>query len=217
MWNQSRIGGTWTSASARTPRSPGQPSVKAVSTVSLVPPTALRFFLIIANRCCRLNPDFASVPCFSTVALLPTPQISGAPNGRVDNARVLASSEAAGDAYETTPWAARPQSPAGAGCFIGRVQCQMVGPARSPHCRHKLLPVRTRPDQFGSPRPLCDTQPGRCESTRELDSGYIAIRPALGLFSTQGFQASLLSAEKNSVLPESCKWHWCTSMARREW
>ena len=43
MWNQSRIGGSATPASARMRRSPGQPSVKAVNAVSSVRPTASRF------------------------------------------------------------------------------------------------------------------------------------------------------------------------------
>ena len=42
MWNQSSIGGAVTPASARMRRSPGQPSVKAVSAVSPVLPTASR-------------------------------------------------------------------------------------------------------------------------------------------------------------------------------
>ena len=41
-WNQSSIGGAVTPASARMRRSPGQPSVKAVSAVSPVLPTASR-------------------------------------------------------------------------------------------------------------------------------------------------------------------------------
>src|SRR5208283_5732546 len=40
MWNQSRIGGSRTPAPASMRRSPGQPSVKAVNTVSPVRPTA---------------------------------------------------------------------------------------------------------------------------------------------------------------------------------
>src|SRR3954453_13928030 len=47
--NQSRNGGSATPASARMGRSPGQPSVKALSLVSLVWPTAARLLRIRAS------------------------------------------------------------------------------------------------------------------------------------------------------------------------
>src|SRR3712207_9337920 len=61
-WNQSRIGGLVTPASARTERRPGQPSVNAVSAVSPVRPTASRARRISAAM---------SVPAFYGTEHLP--------------------------------------------------------------------------------------------------------------------------------------------------
>ncbi len=57
IWNQSSIGRVVTPASARMRRRPGQPSVKAVSAVSLVRPTASRLQRISA---------WMSVPALAT-------------------------------------------------------------------------------------------------------------------------------------------------------
>lgn len=56
---------------------------------------------------------------------------------------------------------------------------------------------------------LTDTTPSPVVRTHPLRAAlrYIASRPAHSLFYVQGFRASLLSAEKNPLLPESCNEH----------
>ncbi len=73
VWNQPSVGGAVTPASARMRRRPGQPSVKAVSTVSLVRPAASRLRRISAWRsvsALATAPKTCRPPAF--VSTLPT-------------------------------------------------------------------------------------------------------------------------------------------------